>query len=68
MAETVVVKRPPLDPPELSRLAKAAGSAPRDLLVSVIGRHPTFERAADELGVSMVTLRRWRRRYGIEVA
>lgn len=67
MLESVVVKRPPQDPPELARLARATKTEPRDLLVTVIGKHPTFDGAAGELGVSLVTLRRWRRRYGIEV-
>lgn len=66
MSETVVVHRPIQDPPELRR---QAGSTPaRTFLIDVISRHPTFEGAAKQLGVSLVTLRRWRRRYGIEVA
>lgn len=68
MPSPVIVRRPPLDPPRLSRLASAAGAPAREFLIEAIARHATFEGAADELGVSLLTLRRWRSHYGIEVA
>lgn len=62
----IVVKRPPQIPPTLVRAAM--GKDPVAHLVEVIGRHPTFAGAAEELGVSEFTLRRWRQRFRVEVA
>lgn len=67
MIQKTVIARPPRVPPVLAELASKAREEPAAFLAGVIGRHATFEGAARELEVSLVTLRRWRERFGLEV-
>ncbi|MEY4762773.1 MAG: hypothetical protein RLZZ200_2629 [Pseudomonadota bacterium] len=62
MAVTVVRPR---RLPKLAKLAK--GAEPAEFLAGVLGRHATYPDAAAELGVSLATLRKWRKEFGIEV-
>lgn len=62
------VRRPSQLPYALKRLVSEREQEPKALVAGVIERYPTFAEAADDLGVSIRTLRDWRKRLGIEVA
>jgi len=66
MSETTrIVGRPRNDPPRLRVLASRRRMAPLEFLVDVVSRHPTYEAAAAECGVSRPTFLAWRNRYGV---
>lgn len=61
------ITRPPRVPTILRRIARERGCSPAEVLVEAIASHPTYEEAAASLGVPSMTLRRWRRRFAVEV-
>lgn len=61
-----LTKAQPL-PYRLRIAAKKAGMDPKEWLAQVIVRHDSFDEAAEELGISRITLIRWRKRLGITV-
>lgn len=65
--DVIVVERPQRPRNVLEREAQRTGRTPAEELAALLRRHPTFAEAAGELGVSELTLRRWRRQYGVEV-
>lgn len=63
----VVVTRPRRAPYKLRELASQTNATPLDFLTDLLSRHPTYQSAAKEIGVTRETLRLWRIRYGIRV-
>jgi hypothetical protein len=53
----------------LRQIEEKAGETPvREYVAAVISKHPNFDDAATELGISIPSLRRVRRHFGIQVA
>ena len=63
--EHIEVERPRLAPYTLRKLAAKAGMEPRDYLVHLVSRHPSYDSAANEISVSRETFRLWRVRYRV---
>jgi len=51
----------------IERRAEGEGTTPVAILRQVLSSSPSFAAAADELGVSIPTLLKYRRRYGIQI-
>ena len=66
-SEGVRVRRPARLPYALARLSRERGIGPLALLTEAIEGHPTYQEAADYLGIDTTTLRQWRKRFQIEV-
>jgi hypothetical protein len=70
---TVVVPRrrrpavPAAEPLRIESMAAERGMAPVDLLADVLSRHWSLSAAAAELGVSLPTLAKYRKRFNIEI-
>ena len=65
-----VVLRPSkssMPPYVLRAMCRESGKAPADIVAEALAAHPTFEGAAEQLGVTLPTLRAWRRRYALTV-
>jgi methylphosphotriester-DNA--protein-cysteine methyltransferase len=67
-AETTVQRTIPIAPIYLRKQARKAGFADaREFLINVLATTPTLTEAADQLGVSRETLRRYRKRLKIRL-
>lgn len=63
----VRVSRPPRETTLIRDLCRRNKTTPQELIATAVGSHATFKEAAESLGVAEFTLRRWRKRWPVEV-